>query len=44
LSDLNERLKQIDSDEKYARELRDMELAMEIAAQEASGSTSFLDE
>ena len=44
LSDLNKRLKQIDSDEKYARELRDMELALEIAAQEASGSTSFLDE
>ena len=44
LSDLNERLKQIDLDGKYARELRDMELALEIAAQEASGSTSFLDE
>ena len=44
LSDLDKRLKQIDSDEKYARELRDMELAREIAAQEASGSTSFLDE
>jgi hypothetical protein len=44
LSDLDERLKQIDSDEKLARELMDMELALKIAAEEASGSTSFLRE
>lgn len=44
LSDLDERLKQIDSDEKLARELMDMELALKLAAEEASGSTSFLRE
>ena len=49
LSDIDKRLKQIDSDEKlarelmdkFARELTDMELAHKIAAEEASGSTSF---
>ena len=49
LSDIDERLMQIDSDEKlareltdkFARELADMELAHKIAAEEASGSTSF---
>ena len=49
LSDIEKRLMQIDLDEKlareltnkFARELADMELAHKIAAEEASGSTSF---
>ena len=49
LSDIDKRLMQIDLDEKLARELTnklarelaDMELAHKIAAEEASGSTSF---